>query len=82
VAALSIFILKVNEKGNVIQGRKDLFAILLCMKYLMNRTEYNKMIQRLEALITKTAEKSNVYSLNELLYIMNLPLDYSRLKQI
>ena len=49
------FILKVNEKGNVIQGRKDLFAILLCMKYLMNRTEYNKMIQRLESLITKTA---------------------------
>ena len=76
------FKLKKNEKGNIIQGRKDIFALLLSMKYLMNRTNYNKMIQRLESLITKTVKKSNIYTKNELLEYMNLPYDFEKLKQI
>lgn len=76
------FELKKNENGNIIQGRKDIFALLLCMKYLMNRTNYNKMIQRLESLINKTVKKSNIYTKNELLEYMNLPYDFEKIKQI
>lgn len=71
-----------NENGNIIQERKDIFALLLCMKYLMNRTNYNKMIQRLESLINKTVKKSNIYTKNELLEYMNLPYDFEKIKQI
>lgn len=76
------FQLKRTKYGNLIQGRKDLFALLLCMKYLMNRTDYNRMIQSLEGLINKTASKSKVFSKEELIEYMNLPLDYYVIKQI
>ena len=76
------FSLKRTKKGDLIQGRKDLFALLLCMKYLMKRTDYNRMIQRLDSLITKIANKSKVYNINELIEYMNLPTDYLKLRQI
>lgn len=76
------FQLKTTKNGDLIQGRKDLFALLLSMKYFMNRTDYNKMIQRIDALITKTASKSTVYSKEDLLDTMNLPLDFVKIRQI
>lgn len=76
------FHLKTTKKGDLIQGRKDLFALLLCMKYFMNRTDYNRMIQRIDALITKTASKSKVYSKEDLMDNMNLPFDFVRIRQI
>ena len=76
------FKLKTTKNGDLIQGRKDLFALLLSMKYFMNRTDYNKMIQRIDALITKTASKSTVYSKEDLLDTMNLPLDFVKIRQI
>ncbi len=78
----SMFNLKRTKEGNLIQGRKDLFALLLCMKYLMNRTDYNKMIQKLDSLIIKTSSKSKVYTKDELIEYMNLPIDYLKIRQI
>lgn len=78
----SEFKLKRTSKGNLIQGRKDLFALLLCMKYLMKRTDYNRMIQRIDSLITKTSNKSTIYTKEELIEYMNLPIDYLKLRQI
>lgn len=78
----SKFKLKRTSKGNLIQGRKDLFALLLCMKYLMKRTDYNKMIQRIDSLIIKTSNKSTIYTKEELIEYMNLPIDYLKLRQI
>lgn len=76
------FLLKRTSRGNLIQGRKDLFALLLSMKYLMKRTDYNRMIQRIDSLITKTSTKSKVYTKDELIEYMNLPMDYLKIRQI
>lgn len=76
------FQLKRNDAGEIIQGRKDLFALLLSMKYLMNRTDFNRMIQRIESLITKTANKSKVYTKEELIETMRLPQDYYKIRQL
>lgn len=78
----SYFSIKKNKEGNMIQGRKDMFALLLCMKYLMSRTSYNKMIQKMESLVSKTVKRSKVYTKNELLDYMNLPYDFGKLRQI
>ena len=76
------FQLKRNDDGEIIQGRKDLFALLLSMKYLMNRTDFNRMIQRIESLITKTSNRSKVYSKEELIETMRLPQDYYKIRQL
>ena len=76
------FKLKRTENGNLIQGRKDLFALLLCMKYLMKKGSYNEFIQRFDSLIKKTAKKSKIYTEKELVEYMNLPSDYLKLRQI
>lgn len=76
------FNLNKTKEGNLTQGKKDLFALLISMKYMMNRTDYNKLIQELDSLITKTSKKSKVYSREELIKEMHLPLDFVRIRQI
>jgi len=76
------FKLKVNKAGNVIQGRKDLLALFISMKYLMSKSDYNKFIQRIESLVNKYIKKSKVLTKNELLNYMNLPKNFDILKTI
>ena len=79
---LNYFELKRNEKGNVIQGRKDLFAVLISVKYLTNRTTYNLFIQNIESHIVKFINKTKCITYEELLNYMHLPINYYELKQL
>lgn len=76
------FELKRNDNQDIIQGRKDLFAVLLSMKYLMNRTDYSNMIKKIDKLITNVSSKSHVYTKKELLNEMRLPLNFLKIKEI
>lgn len=79
---LDHFELKKNTKKNLIQGTKDLFAVLIAIKYLTNRTTYNQFIQNLESKISKFVSKTNCITSEELLDFMNLPNNYYELKQL
>ena len=79
---LDHFKLKTNKKGNIIQGRKDLFAVLISIKYLTNKTTYNQFIQNLESKISKFLNKTSCVSKEELLDYMHLPVNYYELKQL
>jgi len=79
---LKNFDLKTNSKGNIIQGRKDLFAVLISIKYLTNRTTYNLFIQNIESKISKFVSKTNCVSYDELLDYMHLPNNYYELKRL
>lgn len=79
---LNHFSLKTNDKGNIIQGRKDLFAVLISIKYLTNKTTYNQFIQNLESKISKFISKTNCITKEELLDYMHLPINYYELKQL
>ena len=79
---LQHFNLKTNSKGNIIQGRKDLLAVLISIKYLTNRTTYNLFIQNLESKISQFARKTKCISYDELLDYMHLPNNYYELKQL
>ena len=76
------FDLRKNQNGAVIQGRKDLFAILISIKYLTNKTTYNLFMQELESKINRLMSKKNCFTKEELLEFMNLPINFYELKQI
>jgi len=76
------FKLKVNKSGNIIQGRKDLLALFISMKYLMSKSDYNKFIQKIESLIYKHIKKSKIVSKTKLLDYMHLPRNFEILKTI
>ena len=79
---LNNFKLKRNSKNNIIQGTKDLFTVLISIKYLTNRTTYNQFIQNLESKISKFVSKTKCITDKELLDYMHLPINYYELKQL
>ncbi len=79
---LNYFNLKVNKKGNIIQGRKDLFTVLISIKYLTNKTTYNRFMQNLEIRISKFLSKTGCISKEQLLDYMHLPINYYELKKL
>jgi len=76
------FKFKRNKTGDLIEGNCDLFAIILSIKYLVNKTTYNSFIQSLESLINKFLKKHPNIKRKELLKYMNLPINYENLKNI
>lgn len=79
---LQFFKLKKNKKGELIQGRKDLFAVLISIKYLTNKTTYNQFIQTLESEISKFIKKTPCITMEDLMGYMHLPINYYDLKKI
>lgn len=79
---LDCFDLKKNKKGEIVQGRKDLLAVLISIKYLANRTTYNQFIQTFESKISKFVKKTSCITNDELLNYMHLPTNYNDLKKI
>lgn len=78
----SHFSLKKNKTGDLVQGVSDLFAILLSIKYLINRTTYNLFIQNIESKIEKFLKIHSNISREELLKYINLPDNFSDLKKL
>ena len=71
-----------NKKGEIIQGRKDLLAVLIAIKYLTNKTTYNQFIQTFESKISSFIKKEKCITKKELFDYMHLPEDYYKLKQL
>ena len=74
---------KRNNNGVLLQGRKDILALFIAVKYLVNRTMYNEFIQQIKSLINKCYKKiKDVVTLEEFLGFIGLPVDYESLKEI
>lgn len=71
-----------NKTGDLLQGTSDLFAILLSIKYLMNRTTYSTFIQAIESKIERFLRIHKTISKKDLLEYMNLPDNFSSLKAL
>lgn len=78
----SYFNFKRNKDGDLKEGDSDLFAIILSIKYLTNRSNYNSFINSLDTLIKKFLKKHPNVKKQELLDYMNLPLNYVQLKNL
>lgn len=76
------FNLKTDKNNNIIQGKKDLFAILISIKLFSNKNKFNKLIDNVSDLITKYDKKIDSLNKKQLLSIMHLPKDFQKLKDL
>lgn len=76
------FKLTKDKNGAYIQGKKDMFAALIAIKYFVNENEYKNFIISISNLINDFTSKINSINRNELLEYMNLPIDFERIKDL
>ena len=74
------FNLKKDKNNNIIQGKKDLFAILISIKFFSTRKKFNTLIDNLSKLINEYDKKIGSLNRKQLLSIMHLPEDFEILK--
>lgn len=73
---------KKNKDSELIQGRSDILALIICVKYFVNRNIYNEFIQDISSCINKCYRKINkCVSKAEFLNFIGLPEDYEVLKK-
>ena len=74
---------KKDKSGNYIQGLNDLTALIISIKYFVNRTMYNEFIQNISSCINSCYKKiEDVVSKEEFLDYIGLPSDYEELKRL
>lgn len=76
------FNLKKDKNNNIIQGKKDLFAILISIKFFLNQNRFNALIDNISDLITKYDEEIGSLNRKQLLSIMHLPNNFEKLKDL
>ena len=76
------FNLKKNSKGMYIQGKKDMFAALITIKYFADKKAFKSFINKLSKLIDNYANKTNSITKEELLDYMNLPENFEKIKDL
>lgn len=69
-----------NENGAIIQGRCDLLALLITIRYLINRTLYSNLITKISSMSKRTYSKiSNLISRKDFLDYIGLCDGYEQL---
>ena len=76
------FSLLTNKNGEIVQGRKDLFALLIIIKHFVSKTRYKKFIRQLSSLINKQTKINKSYTRDDLLMFMHLPNDFEKIADL
>lgn len=76
------FNLKTDKSNNIIQGKKDLFAILISIKFFSSKDKFTNLIDNLSDLITKYDREIGSLNKNQLLSMMHLPENFEKLKDL
>jgi len=76
------FQLNKNQKGEYLQGKKDLFAAIICIKYFIDKDTYNKFINSIEILIDEYSNRIEGITKSELLNYMFLPENFTEIKDL
>ena len=71
-----------DSDGNYIEGKKDLFASLIAIKYFVDSNVYSNFINNISNAINEYVEKIDNINKNDLLKFMNLPENFEDLKDL
>lgn len=64
--------LQKNEKGEIKCGRRDILALLICCKYMLNESDFEKLAKEVESAIDELKEKINKCTMSRVLDEMGL----------
>ncbi len=76
------FNLKRDKNNNIIQGKKDLLAILIAIKFFSSKDKFDNLINNLSKLVTDYDKEIGSLNRNQLLSIMHLPENFEKLKYL
>lgn len=76
----SEFNLKRDKNNNIIQGKKDLFSIIISIKFFSSKEKFDSLIDNLSNLISNYDKQIGSLNRKQLLTIMHLPNNFEKLK--
>jgi abortive infection bacteriophage resistance protein len=68
-----------DQYGNKVIGRNDLFATIISLKYLMNQSRFENFINRVNQEIVCLDESISVLDYSEILESINFPINFKDL---
>ena len=74
--------LDIKLYNEYLQGKKDLFAVLICIKYFANKDSYSSFIDKISNLINEYSSKIKSITKDEFMKYMFLPKDFEKLKDL
>lgn len=77
------FIMKLKRRKNVfVQGKNDLFAVVIVFKYLLNDSDFSVFIDSLNGLINEVVVNPRIIQENQLLKMMGFPADWEQISDL
>jgi abortive infection bacteriophage resistance protein len=73
--------LKLLPNGNYANGKQDLFAVVIALRYLLEEGNFNQFFAKLEKIISEHPN-NNVFPKNELLENMGFPVKWQDVKKL
>ena len=70
------------KNGRYIYGKNDLFAVMISLKILLSKEEYDKFHSKIFSRIMSLKTKLKVIDLIEVLETMNFPYNWHKLKSL
>ncbi len=70
-----------KKKNAYIKGKKDLFAVVIVLKYLLEEEEFETFIEKLDLYITNLFEKTSCIQQQQLLKYMGFPVNWLDIKK-
>ena len=78
----SKFNLKKKPNGAYNQGKKDMFAALITIKYFINKDAFSAFINNISKLIDECIKDIECITIDDLLEYMNLPINFTKIKDL
>lgn len=70
-----------SKSGLYNQGKKDLFASLICLKYLLEQDEFDEVVMSIDAALCKLHSKTKVLPPNKILSCMGFPENWVDIRE-
>jgi abortive infection bacteriophage resistance protein len=69
-----------KRKGQYVKGKKDLFAVVIVLKYLLSETDFLEFIAKLEGIIEHLFSSTQMIQKNQLYKYMGFPENWLNIK--
>jgi len=69
------------KKSAYASGKSDLFAVLICLKYLLNTESFNNMIDEIDSCINELFKKTHQIQMEQMLKYTGFTSNWRELKE-
>lgn len=69
-----------TQKGSYVQGKNDLFSVVIIFKYLLSDEELSSFIESFDSVTNKLLSKTNIIQKSQILKLMGFPNNWQEIK--